>query len=126
MFIMTPYFSPQLHGLGHHDLWPNFTQFKIYGNDDEEATFSQFKPVAVDLHYRDPVHYAEMLHIEGDIERKKLKEEFQNCLRFTVQVDGSVNTKQQDKKFVFVRYNDRNFPLSIQTRLVSAKEVVLS
>ena len=64
-----------------------------------------------------------MLHIEGDIERKKLKEELQNCLRFAVQVDGSVDTKQQDKKFVFVRYNDRNFPLSIQTRLVSAKEV---
>ena len=114
---------PQLHGLGHHDLWPNFTQFKIYGNNDEEAAFSQFKPVAVDLHYRDPVDYAEMLHIEADIERKKLKEELQNCLRSAVQVDGSVDTKQQDKKFVFVRYHDRNFPISIQTRLVSPKEV---
>ena len=119
---MTPNFSPQLHGLGHHDLLPNFTPFKIYGNNDEEAAFSQFKPVAVDLHYRDLVHYAEMLHIEGNIERK-LKEELQNCLCFAVQVDGSVDTKQQDKKFVFVRYNDRNFPLSIQTRLVSPKEV---
>ena len=120
---MTPNFSLQLHGLGHHDLWPNFTQFKIYGNNDEEATFSQFKPVAVDLYFRDPFHYAQMLHIEAAIERKKLKEELQNCLRFAVQVDGSVDTKQQDKKFVFVRYNDRNFPPSIQTRLVSAKEV---
>ena len=101
----------QLHAV--QDLW----------NNDEEAAFSQFKPVAEDLHYRDPVHYAEMLHIEADIDRKKLKEELQNCLRFAVQVDGSVDTKQQDKKFVFVRYNDRNFPLSIQTRLVSAKEV---
>ena len=63
------------------------------------------------------------LRIEADIERKKLKEEFQNCVRFTVQVDGSVDTKQQDKKFVFVRYSDRNFPLSIQTSLVGAKEV---
>ncbi len=64
-----------------------------------------------------------MLHIEGDMEREKLKEELQDCLRFAVQVDGSVDTKQQDKKFVFVRYNDRASPLSIQTRLVSAKEV---
>ena len=85
----------QLHAV--QDLW----------NNDEEAAFSQFKPVAEDLHYRDPVHYAEMLHIEADIDRKKLKEELQNCLRFAVQVDGSVDTKQQDKKFVFVRYHDR-------------------
>ena len=70
MYLVTPNFSPQLHGLGHHDLWPNFTQFKIYGKDYEEAAFSQFKPVAVGLHYRDPVHYAEMLHIEAGIERK--------------------------------------------------------
>ena len=41
------------------------------------------------------------------MEREKLKEELQNCLRFAVQVDGSVDTKQQDKKFVFVPYNDR-------------------
>ena len=99
------------------------TQFKIYGNTDGDAAFSQFQPPAVDLHYRDPVHYAEILHIEGDMERERLKEELQNCLRFAVQVDGSVDTKQQDKKFVFVRYNDRASPLSIQTRLVSAKEV---
>ena len=65
MFIITPNFLPQLHSLGQHDLGPNYTQFKIYGNNDEEAPFSQFKPIAVDLHYRDPVHYAEMLHIEG-------------------------------------------------------------
>ena len=63
-----------------------------------------------------------MLHIEADIEKKKLKEELRNCLRFAVQVDGSVDTKQQDKKFVLVCYNDKNFPLSIQTRLVSAKD----
>jgi hypothetical protein len=73
------------------------TQFKIYGNTDGDAAFSQFQPTAVDLHYRDPVHYTEILHIEGDMEREKLKEELQNCL-------GSVDTKQQDKKFVFVRY----------------------
>ena len=63
-----------------------------------------------------------MLHIEGDIE-KKVKRRIAKLPSLCVQVDGSVDTKQQDKKFVFVRYNDRNFPLSIQTRLVSAKEV---
>ena len=64
-----------------------------------------------------------MLHIEGDMERAKFKEELQNCLQFVVWVDGSLDTKQQDKKFVFVHYNDRASPLSIQTCLVSAKDV---
>ena len=42
---------------------------------------------------------------------------------FAFQVDGSVDTKQRDKKFVFVHYNDRTSPLSIKMRLVSAREV---
>ncbi|CAB3999235.1 Hypothetical predicted protein [Paramuricea clavata] len=85
--------------------------------------FSEFQPQAIQLHYRDPVHYAEMLHIQGDLERQKLNEELRTCLRFAVQVDGSVDTKQQDKKFVFVRLNSEENPLSIQTRLVSVKQV---
>ena len=56
-------------------------QFKIYGNADGDAAVSQFQPSAVDLHYHDPVHYAEMLHIEGEMEREKLKEETSFVLR---------------------------------------------
>ena len=64
-----------------------------------------------------------MLHIQGDRERQKLNEELRTCLRFAVQVDGSVDTKQQDKKFVLVCFNSEENPLSIQTRFVSAKQV---
>ena len=45
--------------------------------------FTEFQPSAVGLHYCDPVNYAEILRIEGDMERAKLKEELQNCLRFS-------------------------------------------
>ena len=98
-------------------------QFKIYGNSESSIAFSPFQPAAIDLHYCDPVHYAEVLHTEGDMEREKLKVELQKCLRFAVQIDGSVDTKQQEKKFVFVRFNDKASPLCIQTRLVCVKEV---
>ena len=100
-------------------------QFIKYTNDSPEGgiKFSEFQSQAIQLHYRDPGHYAEMLHIQGDLERQKLNEELRTCLRFAVQVDGSVDTKQQDKKFVLVRFNSEENPLSIQTRFVSVKQV---
>ena len=100
-------------------------QFVKYMNDSPEGgmQFSEFQPQAIQLHYRDPVHYAEMLHIQGDLERQKLNEGIRTRLRFAVQIDGSVDTKQQDKKFVFVRLNFEENPLLIQTRLVSVKQV---
>ena len=88
--------------------------------DDDDLSFQDFEAPALNLHYRDPVHYAEMLHIEGDIERKKLKYELDGCLRFSVQMDGSVDRKQHDRKFVFVRYNTMSDPLQIVTKYVSA------
>ena len=52
-------------------------QFKSYSNTAEGGLgFSQFHPQAIHLHYRDPNHYAEMLRIEGDLEREKLKGEY--------------------------------------------------
>eukprot|EP00794_Sanderia_malayensis_P004959 gene4959-5604_t len=96
-------------------------QFKTYGELD--ATPSRFQPSPIDLHYRDPVHYAEMLHIVATLEKEKLKKDLQNCLRFSVQIDGSVDAKQHDKKFVFIRFNKKDDPLSILVRFISAKQV---
>ena len=70
-------------------------QAKIYCNDD--LNFSEFEVSAVKLH-RDPVHYAGMLHIQGDLERENLKCDLENCLQLAVQMDGSVERKQRDKK----------------------------
>ncbi len=97
-------------------------QAKIYANAENNGEFSQFEPTAVDLHYRDPIHYAELLEIEGNIEKEKLKDELKTCLRFSMQIDGSVDTKQHDKKFVFVRFNKPQSPLEVHTRFVSARE----
>ena len=95
-------------------------QYKVC--EQHDAEFSEFCPSRVQLHYRDPMHYAEMLHIEGEMERKKLFQELQQCLKFSVQIDGAVDSQQQDKKYVFVRYNSLDSPLEIKTRLLSLRE----
>ena len=63
-----------------------------------------------------------MLHIEGKMERKKLFQELQQCLKFSVQIDGAVDSQQQDKKIVFVRYISLDSPLEIKTCLLSVRE----
>ena len=52
------------------------------------------------------------------------KNYFRNCkcLKFSVQIDGAVDSQQQDKKYVFVRYNRLDSPLEIKTRLLSVRE----
>ena len=37
-------------------------------------------------------------------------------------IDGAVDSQQQDKKYVFVRYNSLDSPLEIKTRLLSVRE----
>ena len=96
-------------------------QYKKYGESD--VAFTRYEPTPTELHYRDPVHYAEMLHIIGGIEREKLKKDLQSCLRFSVQINGSVDGKQQDKKFVFVRFSKKDDVLSNHVRFISAREV---
>ena len=95
-------------------------QYKVYEQHDVE--FSGFCPSRVQLHHRDTMHYAEMLHIEGEMERKKLFQELQQCSKFSVQIDGAVDSQQQDKKYVFVRYNSLDSLLEIKTRLLSMRE----
>ena len=72
-------------------------QAKKYVSVESNGDFSEFKPPAVKLHYRDPTHYAGLLAIQGNLEKEKLKAELQSCLRFSMQIDGSMNTKQHDK-----------------------------
>ena len=93
-----------------------------YESVQSNENFSEFKPTAVDLHYRDPTHYAELLAIQGCLEKEKLKAELQSCLRFSMQIDGSMDTKQHDKKYFFVRFNKPESPLEIQTRFVTSRE----
>ncbi|CAB4001643.1 Hypothetical predicted protein [Paramuricea clavata] len=97
-------------------------QFRSLTDSDNVQSFTPFKPSGEELHYRDPMHYAEMLEIIGDTERKHLREELQNCICFAAQMDGSVDARQQDKKFIFVRFNTPEDPLSIKTRFASARE----
>lgn len=91
-------------------------QCQIYDVDNDFSLVPSTK-----LHYRDPVHCNEMLKNQGDFERSNLKEELINCLKFLVQMDGTVDTKQHDNKFIFIRFNTRKNPLDIKTRFVSAK-----
>ncbi len=46
-------------------------QLKLYGQE-ETGSFSPFQPTSAELHYRDPVHYAEMLNILGKSEKAPL------------------------------------------------------
>ena len=96
-------------------------QLKMYGQE-EEGNFSPYQPSAAELHYRDPMHYAEMLNILGKSERGDLAREIKESICFSVQMDGSVDMKQQDKKFIFLRLNSMEDPLQIETRFLSVSE----
>ena len=52
--------------------------------------FRKFQPTTVLLHYRDLEHYAEMLEIEGEMEKKSLHKGLLESLRFSLQIDGSL------------------------------------
>ena len=41
-------------------------QFKSLVDSDNMQSVTPFKPSAEELHYRDPMHYAEMLEIIGE------------------------------------------------------------
>ena len=89
---------------------------------EETKTFTSFKPSPAEIHYRDPIHYAEMLDIIGKVEREYLAKDLKDCICLAIQMDGSVDSKQQDKKYIFVRFNLPKNPLCIETRFVAARE----
>ena len=96
-------------------------QLKMYGQE-EAVKFSPYKPTSAELHYRDPMHYAEMLNILAKSEKDVLAREIKESICFSIQMDGSVDTKQQDKKFIFFRLNSMADPLQIETRFLSVSE----
>ena len=96
-------------------------QLKMYGQE-EEGNFSPYQPSAAELHYRDPMHYAEMLNILGKSERGDLAREIKESICFSVQMDGSVDMRQQDKKFIFLRFNSMEDPIQIETGFLSVSE----
>lgn len=89
-------------------------QLKMYGKE-EEGNISPCQPTSAELHYRDPMHYAEMLNILGKSEKGDLAKEIKESICFSVQIHGSVDMKQQDKKFIFLRFNSVEDPLQIET-----------
>ena len=84
-----------------------------------ESPFIPFEPSPTDLHYKDPVRYKEMLTIIAELENMKLKNELQEAIKFSTQIDGSVDTMQHDNKFLFVKYNIPKEPLEVRTKFVA-------
>lgn len=83
----------------------------IQRDEGIEAQIPSFRPQASQLHYRDPVHYGEMLECVAKIERMKLKERMDKSLVFSAQIDGSVSRTMRDNKFVSCRALNQNLEL---------------
>ena len=71
------------------------------------------------MHYRDPNIYKEMLTTIAELEKEKLKDEVNTAIKFSSQIDGSVDTMQRDNKFLFLKYNS---PDEIKTRIVGVTD----
>ena len=94
-------------------------QIKTFNDNGSDTSFSEYQPLPIDLHYRDPVVYAEMLSIIADLEIAKHKDKLNNVIRFSCQIDGSVDSMQNDNKIVFIRFNTPADPIEVKTQLVS-------
>ena len=80
-------------------------QITLFNENGSDTSFSKYEPLPIDLHYRDPMVYAEMLNIIVELEIAKLKDKLNNVIRFSCQIDGSVDSMQNDNKIVFIRFN---------------------
>ena len=87
-----------------------------------QGPFIPFEPSSTDLHYRDPNIYKEMLTTIAELEKQKLKDEVNTAIKFSTQIDGSVDTMQCDNKFLFLKYNSPDDPLEIKTRFVGVTD----
>ena len=87
-----------------------------------QSPFVPLEPSSTDLHYRNPNTYKEMLTTIAELEKVKLKEEVNTAIRFSTQIDGSVDTMQRDNKFLFLKYNSPDDPLEIKTRFVGVTD----
>ena len=69
-----------------------------------DGCFIPFNPNAAEFRYRNPVIYAEMKKIIGDLEMKKLSKTLNESLCYSIQIDGSADRMQIDSKFITARY----------------------
>ena len=60
-----------------------------------------------------------MLTIIAKLENEKLKAELQDAIKFSSQIDGSVDSMQHDNKFMFIRFNSPTEPIEVKTRFVT-------
>ena len=61
-----------------------------------DGCFIPFNPNAAEFRYRNPVIYAEMKKIIGDLEMKKLSKTLNESLCYSIQIDGSADRMQID------------------------------
>ena len=64
---------------------------------------SQFTPAAFNLHYRDPVYYKEMMESINAIEVKRVVKMLEECIAFSIQIDGSLSKQMEDNMFMSCR-----------------------
>nr|XP_022910282.1 uncharacterized protein LOC111421371 [Onthophagus taurus] len=83
-------------------------QCQLNDSNDWEIQLDEFQPRGSALHYRDDVVYAEMLHVIGDTEKKKLRDEFKSA--------GSVDRGNQDMKYVVAKYVTKDQPTVLRSR----------
>ena len=74
-----------------------------FKENGRQSSFIPFQPSSIDLHYRDRNIYKEMLTTIAELEKVKLKEEVNTAIKFSPQIDGSVDTMQRDNKFLFLK-----------------------
>jgi len=87
-----------------------------------EAEITSFQPSQSELHYRDPMIYAEMLHILGDMERKKIGGLISRSLCYSIQIDGSTDRQNRDNKFLICRYALPESPAEIHNAFVGVTQ----
>ena len=84
------------------------------------SPFLPFAPTSAELHYKDQLVYKEMLSILAQLETEKLQAELKDAIKFSSQIDGSVDFMQHDNKFVFIRFNSPAEPIEVKTRFVKS------
>ncbi len=75
----------------------------VMAHEGPDTCISEYYPDTSDLLYRDPVYYREMLDCVNDVQMTKLVEMMDECLAYSLQIDGSVSKQMVDYKFVSAR-----------------------
>ena len=63
--------------------------------------------------------FSEILELTSQLERERLTKIITNCIKFSIIIDGSVDSKQQDNKYVMVRYASQKDILTLKTVILS-------